>query len=212
MTTASSSGTAPPASPVPEPRATNGTPWRAATRTHACTSAVEFGKHTTPAAPEMFERVSGVQAPLGAARAHTIGHERGSQIVDERFRNHRARRYRRALAVSAALASPSMPDDLHEWVSFEDPDEQRTWVFDVTFLLSSWSCIYGHGCKGVLTRTRPRLEQGCCSYGAHFVDEDDVANVVAHVERLSSDQWEYKKKAAKKGFLATSKPERRRDP
>lgn len=32
------------------------------------------------------------------------------------------------------------PDDLHEWVSFEDPDEQRTWLFDVTFLTSNWPC------------------------------------------------------------------------
>ena len=39
------------------------------------------------------------------------------------------------------------PDDLHEWVSFEDPEEDRTWVFDVTFLLSAWSCIYGTGAR-----------------------------------------------------------------
>ena len=100
-----------------------------------------------------------------------------------------------------------MPDDLHEWVSFEDPDEERTWVFDVTFLLSSWSCIYGHGCKGVLTEDASEMEQGCCSYGAHFVDEADVANVVAHVVRLTSDQWQYKKKATRKGFLASSEPD-----
>jgi hypothetical protein len=100
-----------------------------------------------------------------------------------------------------------VPDDLHEWVSFEDPDEERTWVFDVTFLLSSWSCIYGHGCKGVLTEDATEMAQGCCSYGAHFVDEADVANVVAHVVRLTSDQWQHKKKAAKKGFLASSEPE-----
>ena len=55
MTTAPSGGTAPPASPVPEPRATNGTPWRSATCTQACTSAVVVGKHTATAAPSMFE-------------------------------------------------------------------------------------------------------------------------------------------------------------
>ena len=42
-------------------------------------------------------------------------------------------------------------DDAHEWLSFEDEDEERTWVFDVTFLTSNWSCIFGYGCQGVLT-------------------------------------------------------------
>ncbi len=55
MTTAPSGGTAPPASPVPEPRATNGTPWRAAICTHDRTSSVETGKHTATAAPSMCE-------------------------------------------------------------------------------------------------------------------------------------------------------------
>ena len=63
--------------------------------------------------------------------------------------------------------------DLHEWVSFEDDAEQRTWVFDATFLRSNWSCIFGVGCKGVLDDDATELMQGCCSYGAHFVDDDD---------------------------------------
>ena len=66
------------------------------------------------------------------------------------------------------------PADAHEWVSFEDPDEQRTWRFDVTFLLSHWECIYGRGCQGVLTGPAPEMEQGCCSYGAHFTDDEDL--------------------------------------
>jgi hypothetical protein len=51
ITTGSPTGTAPPASPVPAPRATNGRPWARAARTHACTSAVSRGKHTTAARP-----------------------------------------------------------------------------------------------------------------------------------------------------------------
>ncbi|MFL6206251.1 MAG: hypothetical protein ACJ739_12970 [Acidimicrobiales bacterium] len=83
-----------------------------------------------------------------------------------------------------------MPDDLHEWVSFEDPDEERTWVFDLTFLTSAWACIYGRGCQGVLTGPAPELEQGCCSYGAHFVDEEDEANTLRYAERLTPAQWQ----------------------
>jgi hypothetical protein len=94
------------------------------------------------------------------------------------------------------------PDDLHEWVSFEDPDEDRTWIFDVTYLMSNWSCIYGNGCQGVLTGPAEELAQGCCSYGAHFMDDDDVATVVASAARLTNEQWQFRKRAEKKGLLA----------
>ncbi len=73
------------------------------------------------------------------------------------------------------MAEPDLPLDAHEWVSFEDEDEERTWTFDVTFLTSAWTCIYGNGCLGVLTGPAPELEHGCCSYGAHFVDSADAA-------------------------------------
>ena len=92
-----------------------------------------------------------------------------------------------------------MPEDLHEWVSFEDPDEDRTWVFDITFLASAWTCIYGRGCQGVLTAPAPELEQGCCSYGAHFVDDDDEATTLAYAARLTSEQWQLRSVAARKG-------------
>jgi hypothetical protein len=34
-------------------------------------------------------------------------------------------------------AEPLAPADAREWVSFEDPREERTWVIDATFLSSS---------------------------------------------------------------------------
>lgn len=89
--------------------------------------------------------------------------------------------------------------DLHELVAFDDPNEHRTWVFDVTFLVSSWRCIYGQGCLGVLTEPAPEMEQGCCSYGAHLVDEDDAGDVLAAAERLTDDQWQHRGLAAQRG-------------
>ena len=62
-------------------------------------------------------------------------------------------------------------EDVHEWISFEDPTEQRTWVFDATYLRSNHRCIYGEGCEGILDGPAADLAQGCCSYGAHFVDD-----------------------------------------
>ena len=99
--------------------------------------------------------------------------------------------------------APSDPEDLHEYMSFEDPDEDRTWVFDVTFFLSHWTCIYGHGCQGVLTGPAPELDQGCCSYGAHFIDDDDIATVEAAAARLTDAQWQFRRKGRKAGFLHT---------
>jgi hypothetical protein len=91
------------------------------------------------------------------------------------------------------------PADAHEWVSFEDPGEQRTWRFDVTFLLSHWECIYGRGCQGVLTGPAPELAQGCCSYGAHFTSAEDLARVKAAAKTLTPDQWQFAARAGHAG-------------
>jgi hypothetical protein len=87
-----------------------------------------------------------------------------------------------------------VPADAHEWVSFEDEHLNQTWVFDVTFLESHWNCIYGRGCQGVLTAPAEEMAQGCCSYGAHFVDEKDRRRVERAAKRLTADQWQFKDK------------------
>lgn len=91
------------------------------------------------------------------------------------------------------------PTDRHEWVSFEDPDEDRTWMFDLTFLTSNWMCIFGRGCKGVLREDATDLGQGCCSYGAHFEDDADRARVEAVAVRLDDSEWQFASVARKRG-------------
>lgn len=90
-------------------------------------------------------------------------------------------------------------EDRHEWVSFEDPDEDRTWVFDVTFLMSNWTCIFGRGCKGVLTEDASALQQGCCSYGAHFNDAADRERVERAAAGLDDTEWQFAPVARKRG-------------
>ncbi|MGA3353167.1 MAG: hypothetical protein ABSD85_08295 [Acidimicrobiales bacterium] len=97
------------------------------------------------------------------------------------------------------LAEPKAPADAHEWVSFEDPSEERTWLMDVTFLSSAWQCIYGAGCQGVLTAPAPERMEGCCSYGAHFTDEADAQRVAAAAETLTEQQWQFRAKGRRKG-------------
>ncbi len=90
-----------------------------------------------------------------------------------------------------------------EWATFDDPDEDgRRWQIDVTFLLSSWQCIFGCGCQGVLTEKAPEMVQGCCSYGAHFSDRKDRDHVVRVAKQLTDDDWEYRAQGQKKGIYA----------
>ena len=114
----------------------------------------------------------------------------------------------RPAANGSAGQVPRAPADAHEWMSFEDPEEERTWVFDVTFLLSRWTCIYGRGCQGVLTGPAPELEQGCCSYGAHFTDEEDVARVEQAARTLTPEQWQHRARGMRGGKLDVVKTTR----
>ena len=98
---------------------------------------------------------------------------------------------------------PAGPD--REWISFEDDEEERTWVFDVTFLLSSWTCIFGQGCQGVLTGPAPELVLGCCSYGAHFSGPDDVARVEAAAATLTAEQWQFRRQGRSRGVAKTTR-------
>jgi hypothetical protein len=93
------------------------------------------------------------------------------------------------------------PDDLHEWISFEDPSEERTWLVDATFLLSNWTCIYGRGCKGVLDEDATHLAHGCCSHGAHFIDDDDLASIEPFIDRLGAADWQYYDDAKRNGYV-----------
>ncbi|HVL29063.1 MAG TPA: hypothetical protein VM390_12995, partial [Acidimicrobiales bacterium] len=92
-----------------------------------------------------------------------------------------------------------------EWVSFDDEAEERTWVFDVTFLLSPWRCIFGAGCQGVLTGPAAEMAQGCCSYGAHFTGADDEARVEAAAARLAADDWQFAREGRRRGVVKTNR-------
>jgi len=97
------------------------------------------------------------------------------------------------------MASPDDAglDDLHEWLSFDLDGE--TYEFDVTFLTSPWTCIFGRGCQGVLTGPAPELEQGCCSYGAHFTGKADRKRVAALADTLTDEEWQFKAESAELG-------------
>ena len=82
-----------------------------------------------------------------------------------------------------------MPLDFaREWVEFADPaDPEHVVRADLTWLTSAWTCIFGRGCAGVV---EGRPDDGCCSHGAFFTDDDDLARVTAAVADLTDDDWQ----------------------
>ena len=74
------------------------------------------------------------------------------------------------------------------YVEFVDPaDADQVFRCDLTWLTSSFTCIFGQGCKGIY-KTAPDV--GCCTLGAHFSDEDDEKRVTAYVEQLDATIWQ----------------------
>src|SRR5258708_11772898 len=84
-----------------------------------------------------------------------------------------------------------------EWVTIPSRGKERKrWQVDVTFLASSWECIFGNGCQGVLTEPAAELEMGCCSYGAHASDKKDRDHVAEVATHLTPEEWQFHKKGA----------------
>lgn len=75
------------------------------------------------------------------------------------------------------------------WVEFTDPaDSRQRFRCDLTWLTSRWTCIYGHGCKGIY---EGRPDDGCCTLGAHFTEKEDFLHVAEYAERLTPELWQF---------------------
>ena len=75
---------------------------------------------------------------------------------------------------TAPYADPVPEVDLdfpRAWVEFVDPaDDGQVFRCDLTWLTSSWTCIFGSGCAGVI---EGRPDDGCCTLGAHFSEKNE---------------------------------------
>ena len=92
-----------------------------------------------------------------------------------------------------------------EWVTVTDPDDDhRRFTFDVSFLLSSYTCIYGAGCQGIEPGEQdPAL--GCCNHGAYLDDDDDDPEHLVRLveEQLGPELMQFHARARRLGPLAT---------
>ena len=74
------------------------------------------------------------------------------------------------------------------YVEFADPaDGDQVFRCDLTWLTSSYRCIFGQGCQGIYADAP---DVGCCTLGAHFADKDDETRVAGFVDQLTVDDWQ----------------------
>ena len=75
------------------------------------------------------------------------------------------------------------------YVEFVNPaDDSEMMRCDLTWLTSSYMCIFGQGCQGIYAGAP---DTGCCTLGAHFADKADEKRVRSYVEQLGPDQWQF---------------------
>ena len=85
--------------------------------------------------------------------------------------------------------------------TFRDPVDGTRWRVDLEFLASSWRCIWGAGCEGILDRPAADLGQGCCSLGAELLDDDEARRIVALAATLDPAVFENHEVARVGGVL-----------
>jgi hypothetical protein len=86
------------------------------------------------------------------------------------------------------VAKEATLDFPREWIEFADPADPEHWIrADLTWLCSSWSCIFGRGCQGVI---EGRADEGCCSHGAFFSDKADERRVRRFALQLTPAEWQ----------------------
>jgi hypothetical protein len=118
------------------------------------------------------------------------------------------------------MPQPPLPEvslDLpRTWLEFADPspapvavdaadtgsssastDPDQVFRCDLTWLTSSWACIYGQGCAGIYA---DRPDDGCCTLGAHFADDEDEQRVAAAVKLLDPSGWQFAAEGAVGGW------------
>jgi hypothetical protein len=84
---------------------------------------------------------------------------------------------------------PEVPLDFpRAYVEFVNPaDESEVLRCDLTWLTSSYTCIFGQGCAGIYADSP---DTGCCTLGAHFADKADEKRVASYVEQLTPALWQ----------------------
>lgn len=77
--------------------------------------------------------------------------------------------------------------EIQQWLEITG-DDGDLYMIDVNWMLSTYSCIWGKGCKGI----EDGKPFGCCPHGAWFTGKPDFENVKRAVRKLDKTIWQYK--------------------
>ncbi len=86
----------------------------------------------------------------------------------------------------------------------EISDGAVTWRIDTSFVSSSWRCLWGDGCQGILEAPAPHLGHGCCSVGAEFDGEEEARTIGALASTLDPARFQFAEEAADGGIFKTA--------
>ncbi len=81
-------------------------------------------------------------------------------------------------------------------------DGDTTWRFDASFLTSTWTCIWGRGCQGILPERAEHLGQGCCSIGADLDGEGEAMTISALAATLGPARFQHHGQAVEGGVFS----------
>ncbi|PAY24240.1 hypothetical protein CEY15_04430 [Dietzia natronolimnaea] len=101
------------------------------------------------------------------------------------------------MTATERTSSPGAPaaevplDFPREWYTFPDPaNDQHLVSADMTWLLSSWTCVFGTpACHGI---DAGQPDAGCCTHGAFLCDDDDRTRLAVNVELLGPGDWQHR--------------------
>jgi hypothetical protein len=88
---------------------------------------------------------------------------------------------------------------------FIDPVDGTRWNVDMGFLSSSWRCVWGEGCQGILDDPAEDLQQGCCSVGVELFDEEEAMLISALAPTIDPSRWQFAETAAEFGIFRDDK-------
>ncbi|NNF53970.1 MAG: hypothetical protein HKN03_05945 [Acidimicrobiales bacterium] len=93
-----------------------------------------------------------------------------------------------------------------QFEEYTDPVDGTRWKIDVGFTDSSWKCVWGNGCQGILHTNSEEKNEGCCSGGAHLVDQGEAMLISALGASLDPDRFQNHQTAAASGVLNAGIP------
>jgi Fe-S-cluster containining protein len=85
-----------------------------------------------------------------------------------------------------------------QWLEMIHPETKEVWNLDITFLLSTYNCIFGQGCPGAWGEED---HSGCCATTPWFSEDEDPESLRKYVERLTPEHTDNYKEIQERWYV-----------